>query len=294
MTVHLVIVLGLAMATAAAAEPISRRLAPRTATLLLTVGGLLSFGLVIWVLLALSVGGLGELDWLSTMGLCPPVTALSHDVPLPVAAVTTLMLGAIAARAAQRSWDWHHLTPNAPHQGLAVLAIDEPVAYAVPGRPGGIVASRGLLTLLDGDERRALLAHEQAHLDLGHHRYLRASEMTASFPLLGPLARAVRFSTERWADEEAASAVGDRRIVARALSRAALAGTQPAPSGLAGLLGAGMSERVAELLDDPPGRLDLAQGLLVAASVVGLVAATGLTLRLHDLLAVLAPVCGAG
>ena len=294
MTVHLVIVFGLAGAAAAAAEPISRRLAPRTATLLLTVGGLLSFGLVVWVLLALSVGGLGEMDWLATMGLCPPMTSLSHDVPLPVALMTALLLCGIAARAVQRWWEWHHLTPDAPHQGLAVLAIDEPVAYAVPGRPGGIVTSRGLLALLDRDERRALLAHEQAHLDLGHHRYLRASEMTASFPLLGPLARAVRFSTERWADEEAASVVGDRRVVARALSRAALAGTQPATSGLAGLLGAGMNERVSELLDGPPGRLDLGQGLLVAASVVGLAAATGLTLRLHDLVAVLAHLCGAG
>jgi hypothetical protein len=116
--------------------------------------------------------------------------------------------------------------------------------------------------------------------------------MTASVPLFGPLARAVRFTTERWADEEAASVVGDRRIVARALSRAALAGTRPAPSGLGGLLGAGMSERVTELLDGPPGRLDLAQGVLVTVSVAGLVTATGLTLRLHDLVAMLAHVCG--
>ena len=42
-------------------------------------------------------------------------------------------------------------------------------------------------------------------------------------PTLRPTARALRHTVERWADEDAADAVADRRTVARALARAALA-----------------------------------------------------------------------
>jgi predicted transcriptional regulator len=42
-------------------------------------------------------------------------------------------------------------------------------------------------------------------------------------PLLAPVREAVTYLVERWADEEAAEAVADRRLVARAVARAALA-----------------------------------------------------------------------
>src|SRR5207253_2752793 len=52
---------------------------------------------------------------------------------------------------------------------LAVLDTDGVHACAVPGRPGRIAVSRGLLQKLDAPERRALLAHERAHLVHRHH-----------------------------------------------------------------------------------------------------------------------------
>ncbi|MFJ9416937.1 M56 family metallopeptidase [Streptomyces sp. NPDC101227] len=120
----------------------------------------------------------------------------------------------------------------------AVLPDDEPYAYAVPGtpgrlgrpgRPGRIAVSRGMLRSLDGDERRALFAHERAHLNCRHHRYLLLVRLAGCVnPLLLPLRSAVAFSTERWADEEAARAVGDRRLTARAVGKAALV-SRPAP-----------------------------------------------------------------
>ncbi|MER6047653.1 M56 family metallopeptidase [Streptomyces sp. BHT-5-2] len=120
----------------------------------------------------------------------------------------------------------------------AVLPDDEPYAYAVPGigarpgrpaRPGRIAVSRGMLRSLDDDERRALFAHERAHLQGGHHRYLLAVRLAGCVnPLLLPLRSAVAFSAERWADEEAAGAVGDRRLTARAVGKAALI-SRPAP-----------------------------------------------------------------
>ncbi|PJT49548.1 hypothetical protein CWI85_16830, partial [Streptomyces albidoflavus] len=94
----------------------------------------------------------------------------------------------------------------------AVLPDPEPYAYALPGRPGRIVVSRAMLESLDADERHALLAHEQAHLDGRHHRLLLAVRLAACLnPLLRPLRSAVGYGAERWADEDAAMAVGDRR-----------------------------------------------------------------------------------
>ncbi len=175
------------------------------------------------------------MDWLATMGLCPPMTSLSHDVPLPVALMTALLLCGIAARCPAL------VGVASPHPRRTPSGAGRPGDRRTRGlrrtaRAGRAASSRpGACWRCSTDKRRALLAHEQAHLDLGHHRYLRASEMTASFPLLGPLARAVRFSTERWADEEAASVVGDRRVVAR--RSPGLRWRAPtAASGLAGLL----------------------------------------------------------
>ncbi|MGW4897604.1 M48 family metalloprotease [Kitasatospora sp. NPDC004240] len=114
---------------------------------------------------------------------------------------------------------------------VAVLPDPTPYAYALPGSPGRVVVSTGMLAGLDADERAALLAHERAHLAHRHHRHLLAGQLASCVnPFLRPLARAVAYSTERWADEDSAQAVGDRRITARAVARAALVSHHaPAP-----------------------------------------------------------------
>ncbi|MGW2373686.1 MULTISPECIES: M48 family metalloprotease [Kitasatospora] len=116
-------------------------------------------------------------------------------------------------------------------EGLAVLPDRSPYAYALPGSPGRVVVSTGMLDGLAEDEREALLAHERAHLRHRHHRYLLTTQLAACVnPFLRPLQEAVAFSAERWADEESAQAVGDRRITARAVARAALVShAAPAP-----------------------------------------------------------------
>lgn len=78
-----------------------------------------------------------------------------------------------------------------------------------------------MLRSLDEDERRALFAHERAHLSCRHHCSLLVVSLAGCVnPLL--LRSAVAFATERWADEGAARVVGDRRLTARAVGRAAL------------------------------------------------------------------------
>lgn len=106
-----------------------------------------------------------------------------------------------------------------------------PMAVAVPGRPGHLLVTTGILGALDADERRVLFAHEQAHLSRHHHRLVTVAGMAAAVnPLLIPVREAVAYLVERWADEEAADIVGDRGLTARAVARAALASTATEPS----------------------------------------------------------------
>ncbi|MFD5234518.1 M56 family metallopeptidase [Streptomyces qaidamensis] len=150
---------------------------------------------------------------------------------------------------------------------VAVLPDAVPYAYALPpgGRRGGAVSRAGagrgrvvvttaLLDRLRPAERRALFAHERAHLAARHDRYLLAVQLAArANPFLRPLRTAVAYTAERWADEEAARVIGSRRTVARAIGTAALVsrGT-PLPT-LAGLAAPGpVPRRVAALLGPAP------------------------------------------
>ncbi|MFF1903339.1 M56 family metallopeptidase [Kitasatospora sp. NPDC058218] len=141
---------------------------------------------------------------------------------------------------------------------LAVLPDDRPYAYALPGSPGRVVVSTGMLAGLAADEREALLAHERAHLEHRHHRYLLITQLAGCVnPFLRPLQQAVAYSAERWADEESAQAVGDRRITARAVARAALVSHRAPAPGFAAFAAPGavpgpVPRRVAALLGPVP------------------------------------------
>lgn len=165
--------------------------------------------------------------------------------------------------------------------GVALLPDAQPYAYALPGGPGRIVVSTAMADCLDPRERAALIAHERAHLDARHHRCLLAAQLAArANPFLRPLRTAVAFSTERWADEEAARALGDRRVVAVAVGKAALFShhAPDASPGFAAFTGSGpaagpVPRRVAALLDPtppallwPPSSAHAAFAALVAAA----------------------------
>ncbi|WBO68160.1 M48 family metalloprotease [Streptomyces camelliae] len=108
---------------------------------------------------------------------------------------------------------------------LCVVDSPRPDAYALPGRPHRIVVTTAMLRSLDGPEREALFAHERAHNDGRHHYFLAAAELTAHcHPALRRVRETIRLAVERAADEAAAARVGDRRLIARAIARAALAG----------------------------------------------------------------------
>ncbi|WP_407566860.1 M56 family metallopeptidase [Polymorphospora sp. A560] len=108
---------------------------------------------------------------------------------------------------------------------LVVVEDDRPAAFTLPGRPGRIVVTDGMLSALGPAERAAVLAHEQAHLTGAHHRWLLGVRLAAAAnPLLRPVTALVVYTVERWADERAADEAGGRSVVARAIGRVALAG----------------------------------------------------------------------
>jgi hypothetical protein len=152
----------------------------------------------------------------------------------------------------------HRALTGLPRTEVAVLPAVEPYAYALPGGPRDrIVVSTGMLGHLTPRERRALFAHERTHLAARHHRHLLLVRLAAcTNPFLWPLRKAVAYTTERWADEAAAQAVGSRRVVARAIGKAALVSpTAPAArvNPFAAFAAPGpLPRRVAALLGPPP------------------------------------------
>jgi Zn-dependent protease with chaperone function len=190
-------------------------------------------------------------------------------------AVGVVSLGVAAAKQARlfvQARQEHARLPQDTE--LAVVDDDVPMAFALPGSPGRIVVSRGMLRCLTDREREALLAHERAHLSCRHHLFQILWRLTAAVnPLLRPLAVSGGFVLERWADEEAAQRVGDRKIVAHAVGRAALASAGASfPAALAATGGA-VPQRVRALLAPPPPRRSLpliAGGLLLAVCCASL------------------------
>jgi len=141
-----------------------------------------------------------------------------------------------------------------PATPVAVLPDEVPYAYALPGRRDRVVVSTGMLAGLDSAERRALFAHERTHLARRHHRFLLTVQLAAwANPFLRPLRTAVTYTAERWADEEAAQAVGSRRTVARAIGKSALMSRGAPVATLAGFAATGpVPRRVAALLRPAP------------------------------------------
>lgn len=60
--------------------------------------------------------------------------------------------------------------PSSTHPNTRIISTDEAVAYCLPQGPkkGTAVMSTGLLEALTEEERAAVIAHEQAHLDFRH------------------------------------------------------------------------------------------------------------------------------
>ncbi|MGS2591758.1 M48 family metalloprotease [Streptomyces hebeiensis] len=280
------------------AAPTARRaaayLSPRHAVVLLTTAALLPAATSSAALALLAVPGASYLPTVAALGELvrplslgpPPVTVA---VALAAGGVLAWRAGlvAVAARRDRAELRRARAAVGGTAGELAVLRRARPDAYALPGRPGRIVVTTGMLRALEPDERAALFAHERAHLRGRHHRVLVAVELAAlCHPALRTLGEPVGYALERAADEAAAAAVGDRRLVARAIARAALAAraaSAPArpdrPRAALGMNAGPVPRRVAALLDTPPGAPSTRRpaGRLVVAALVICLTVSGAT-----------------
>jgi Zn-dependent protease with chaperone function len=269
---------------AAAARPLAARLEPRLATWLLTATtvALAVFSTAALALLAASA--LARVPFLAALGdysqpvlrSGDPVPAVAESAAAPLlTAVTVAVAVVIRARARALAESYRRAARMAPGGRVVVVPGHAIEAYALPGSPGRIVVSGRLLAALDDRGRAALLAHEHAHLAGQHHLFTTVAHLAAAAnPLLIPVARAVDYTVERWADERAATITGDRRLVASTIGQVALLATarparlRAAALGITGALGrtgargrsislawAGpVPRRVAALLAPPPRR----------------------------------------
>ncbi|MEP7023398.1 MAG: M56 family metallopeptidase [Actinomycetota bacterium] len=169
--------------------------------------------------------------------------------------------------------------------GLVITHDDRPTAYTVPARTGAIVISTGMLRLLSAGERRALLAHEAAHLRHHHARYVLLAQLAAAAnPLLRPLARDVSLAVELWADQAAVAEVGDRHVVAQALARSSLAAARQERRPIISLAIAdtAVQVRVRALTGRPPRLRAWAALAALTLTVASGAAAAALTLATHQ------------
>lgn len=286
MSVNVYLPLLAALALGTAGPALGRRLPPAVATVLLTAAALVT-ALTSVASLALLTGVVVlRVPELAAEGRLSDAVLMHSPVSPLAGAVAGLVLLALvpfAVRAGIRLWRESARTYrlakafSAHPASIAVIQDPRAQAFAVPGIPSlpghaaiptRIVATDSLLRTLDEDQRRAMFAHEQAHLHRRHHLYLLLTNLAAvANPLLWRLPDAVTEATERWADEDAAAAVGDREILARALGRAALSNL---PRTVPAMAQAHVGKRVRALMAPPPPRrrtLAVVVGIAIAATV---------------------------
>lgn len=279
------------------AGPLERRLPPATAARLLTASALVSALATGFVLAVAGFVALSQVPVVAAMGQWSR-RVLQHDhTPQLLGAVAGVLVLALLGRAVRHAvvsvrhlWVaesmCRQLGPGA--DGLVVTDDSVPDAYAVQGLRGRIVVSRAMLSGLPADERRVLLAHEASHLRHHHHVYLQLTQLAAAAnPALRQVTDAVHAAVERWADEDAATEVGDRPLAARALARASLLrhrspapsllGTRPATALAA--VASGVVTRTQALLRPAPRPR---RALVLSTTALVLTAAVAAGLTAHD------------
>lgn len=291
MTALLVAPILVSLVLALTGASLGRLLPPVTAARLLTVTALVT---------ALSTGFVLSLAAFVALAQLPPVASLGRwsagaiaaGEPLPLllgaacGGASIALMGATLRRLVIAGLDLATAAATcrrlgAGTRGLVVVHDDAPDAYALPGMSGRVVVSTAMLRALPAPERRVLLAHEAAHLRHHHHVYLQLVELSAAAnPLLLPLASSVRIGVERWADEDAAAAVGDRTLAARAVARASLARRAAAPAtptlGVAlRMAGGAAAARTRALLAPAPRPRRPLAAAVAALMLVGAVGAVG-------------------
>lgn len=265
-------------------------LSPRRATQILTGAVVLTSAAILAALAQVAMAGASEIPVVAdTVGWCRALYHGQHGASPVVGLLAAVALGLGLLGMAMH---WRHIrrvhAEFAGVTGIEIVAAEGPVAFAVPGHPGGVVVGADLLDQLDPDRQSAVLAHEHAHLELHHHLYVHAAEICAGgLPMLRPLSSRVRFMTERWADEVAADRLGSRRLLAETIAQVAMMPDPPLHHGL-GFGGNQTLSRVQALLH--PTSASPMAALPVVGTVIAVVL-TGSLIQLHHLAAFFSHIC---
>jgi Zn-dependent protease with chaperone function len=260
------LVLAVAVVFALLGPPLGRQLPPAVATRVLVPASIAVAAATGAVLTISAFTLIGQIPQIADAGrwsaqvvrdtdpMPPAVAVVCGLLVLPAAgrAIVLLVRRLVAFAAVQKACRGEQDTSP-----LIVLDDDRPDAFATPGLRGRIVVTTGLLQLLSSQERRVVFAHERSHVAHRHAWWILAADLAAAAnPLLAPTSRAVAHAVERWADEDAAMEVADRRLVARAVGRVALLRHRFTPRHSAGpsAVGGDVPDRVRALLEPTPER----------------------------------------
>lgn len=177
---------------------------------------------------------------------------------------------------------------------LVALPVATSIAYSLGGRRPQVVISDGLRSRLDDEGIAAVLAHEAVHVRSRHDRWLGVATLATATLWFAPWVRrtgdALRVALERWADEEAARAVGRDTLRGALLGAADVA---PAGVAVAGLNGADALLERLDMLDVAPRHAPVTFAF-AAAAVSIVLAAAGLATAaggMSEVLALLGRVC---
>ena len=238
---HLAVYLPLVvpLLAAAAARPLAAWLPPAAATWLLAASAVALAVASSAVLGMLALAALVRVPVVESLGqMSGQVIRAGDPVSVPVAIGAGALLAGAVTMTCRAAWRRAAALAVAGREArrlggagqVVVTGDDAADAYTLPGLPCRIVVTAGMLRALNPREREVLLAHERAHASRLHFLFTTAARLAAAAnPLLLPVAAAVSYTAERWADERAAVVTGDRDLAARAIARAALAATANPP-----------------------------------------------------------------
>ena len=268
------------------APSLSRVARPALATWLLSVGSVISAASTLTVLTLMSLPLIGRDDALmdyanvsvrlldkdTGSGIVVAAAALGTQLVLLVRFCRQLRL-----QLKSRAEAAHLLRSTGAVPGqLLVLPDDHVDVYALAARGGVIVATRGLVRCLSPEQRRAVLAHEHAHLRYHHHRHLSLLALAECLnPLLWRLPATGAFAIERWADEVSAAS-SSRATTAGALSAVAERESERTMDRFRARLAAvslAVASRIAALQAGAPSVQPVRIALIAALPVFALVAA---------------------
>jgi hypothetical protein len=156
--------------------------------------------------------------------------------------------------------------PMPERPGMRLIDHEAPVAYCLPGTTRSVtVLSAGLVDLLDEEQLRAVISHENAHATQRHHLVLMAFRAWRAslpwFPIATRALVAVTTLVEMLADDRARRDVSDETL-ARSIALVASASGERSPNGPPSILeasrnalaadGESANRRIVRLIDRSP------------------------------------------